>query len=179
MGAISLQTSYSILPSTALIGAVKLGPSETTTMKNTNASVSIPIGSPVVFQPSSPTSDIDAASVVNSSDVLAGIVKHSDDYSVAFTAGGVTVGELDTTGLTVNSLMNVLVEGWIWVTCKNGCIPGNRLYVAYGSGSIYANAGEMGSVSDSSVIDATTKGEWMSTAAAGAGAWLKVDFSRK
>ena len=179
MGAISLQTSYSILPSTALIGAVRLGPSETTTMKNTNASASIPIGAPVVFQPSSPTSDLDAASIANSTDVLAGIVRHSDDYSVAFTSGGVTVGELDTTGITTSSLMNVLVEGWIYVTCTTACKPGDRLYVAYAAGSTYTAAGQMGNATDSSVIDATTKGEWMSTALAGAGAWLKVDFSRK
>lgn len=181
MGAISLQTSYSQLPTAALIGTVRLGPREVTTMKNAGASlVSIPIGAPVAYKPSGATSDLDAALPVNSTDNVMGIVMHSDDYSPYVTDKDGTRGELDAVGIRAGAFMNVLLEGWIWVQTVQAVKPGDRLFVSYAVGGPYTAAGQFGNATQASTtIDCTTKGEWKSTALALGGAWLKVDFTNK
>jgi len=180
MGAITLQNTYSQLPSVALVGTVRLGPSEVGTTKNTNAAASIPIGAPVAYKPAGATSDMDVTTPANATDVVMGIVMHSDDYSLQIIDKDGTRGELDATGIVVGALMDTLMEGWIYVTTVQAVKPGDRLFVSYAVGGLYTAAGQFGNATQAATtIDCTTKGEWKSTALAGGKAWLKVDFLNK
>jgi hypothetical protein len=177
----SLQSSYSQNPPAALFGQTRLGSKETT-MKNANASGSMPIGQAVVFKPSGATSDLDAATPANSTDKVAGILAFSDDYAPAWTdLQGQVHGQLDSTGVVVGALINVVREGWVYVKCHTGCVPGDRLFVCYAAaGTTYTAIGQLGNVAEAShSIDASAKGEWKSTATADTGAWLELHADNK
>src|ERR1051326_898566 len=177
----SLQSSYAQNPPAALFGQTRVG-AKCTTMKNAEASASIPIASAVVYKPSGATSDLDATLPANSTDKVAGIVAQSDDYAPAYTdLQGNVHGQLDATGIVKGALMNVVRDGWVWVKCHTGSVPGDRLFVAYNAtGSTYTAVGQLGNVAESShAIDASAKGEWKSTSTADAGAWLELHADNK
>lgn len=175
----AFQTTYSAFPAVSFLGEVDEDGQkyDYLTLRNQD-SVSIPFGTPVAWLRSSPTSDLDSILPAASTDVVAGIVVRNDDYARTWTdADGNINGNLDGTGVTVHSLYKVLARGRIWVTCKTGCKPGDKLFVAYGSVSTYTGKGQMGNVAEgSNTLDYSASGMWDSTAAANSGAWLKVNF---
>lgn len=173
----SLQSTYTLVPGTFRLGTVDRGVKEISTLKNADV-VSIPLGSPVSYKPSAATSDIDVVIPATVGAVLAGVVMHSDDYARAWTDNNGTFGELDSVGVVVASTMQVLRLGRIWVTCTNGCTPGQRLFVSFAAGAVYTAKGQMGSVTDTSVLSASQgKGEWLTTATALGAAWLDIDMT--
>lgn len=177
----TLQSSYSQTPATALVGQTRLG-AKMTTFKNANSSASMPIGQPVCYKPSGAASDLDATTPANSTDKVVGIIALTPDYAPAYTdLQGTVHGELDATGIVKGALFSVVREGWVYVLCHTGCVPGDRLFVCYAaSGSTYATVGQMGNAAEAShSIDASAKGEWKSTAAADVGAWLELHADNK
>ena len=173
--AMTLQSSYTLTPGTYLLGTVDAGPRTITTAKNANASASIPIGSPVSFKPSGATSDIDATTPV-AADKIMGISCHADALSRSWTDENGVHGDLDATGVLVGSFFPVLRMGRIFVTCTTVCAPGQPLFVAVQSAGAYTAAGQMGNVTATNAIDCTGQGQWRTTATAGAGAWVEVNF---
>lgn len=179
----SVQTTYSTGPATAIAGMkADLSPDATTTSKNADV-VSIAFGSVVAFKTSSPTSDKDVILPAASTAKLKGIVVYHADFARTLTLiDGTVVGELDSTGLTVGTLFETAVSGAYDVICEDGCVPGDRLFVRFAT-----SAGPVGTVGacrstdagSSTCIDATAVGRWESTAAAGAIAKLRFDFGRK
>lgn len=103
-------------------------------------------------------------------DVIAGIVAHSHAYSNS------PGGDLGVAGVKPDGVLNVLRKGVIWAVCEDGCAPGDRLFVAIGTG---ADAeGALRSTADGvNTIDSTGQGQWLTTAAAGGLARLEVDFT--
>src|SRR4051812_39943983 len=95
------QTSYSSAPPIGYAGTLDPNyPFATLTMKNVEASASMPFGRAVVFKTSSPASDFDALLPAATTDKVAGIILLEDTYSRTYTdADGNTVGHLDGTGL--------------------------------------------------------------------------------
>lgn len=145
------------------------------TMKNVDA-VSIPFGRMVAFLRTGATSDYDAILPAASTAVPAGIVVRLQSYARTWTdSTGAVIGELDGTGLTVNTFMTVLNRGRILVLCQTGCIPGDPLFVSYGAATTYTAKGQLGNVTESTnALDLTAKGTWDSTSTAGTLAWLKL-----
>ncbi len=176
--ALSVQTSYSVDPAIGYAGQPdeSYDPADGITLYNAEASASIPFGAIVAFKPSG-TVDKQATLPANSTDVLAGVVVKSHAYAPAFSTGGVTVGNLDSTGIVVGATMNVAREGRFLLTCADGCVPGNHLFVRYAGGT----KGEARSTDagGSTCIDATTRGTWLTTATAGNLAWISLDFDNK
>ena len=171
----SVQTTYVTAPAAAYAGMLA-DDSENDAITMVNAdSVSIPFGFPVAWKPSSPASDKDATIPANSTDKLAGVVIHAHDYERVFTlAGGSSAGELDSTGLVVGTEMAVLTRGTIWVTVQTAVVAGDPVYVCYNAGTTYTAAGQFGNTSESSHAVAITNAKWMSSAAAGKLAKLRI-----
>ena len=176
----NLQTAYTETPPVAFQGQLYSTPKRTIPAKQAEASAHVPFGMPLAYKPSGATTDLDATIPANSTDVLMGILYRSDAYAPAWTDSNGTQGELDSTGLLPGVMMDLLEDGELWVTCQTGCSPGDRLYVSYSAGSTYTAAGQLGNAAEAShTIDATTKGEWRSTASAGGLARLRVMFANK
>lgn len=183
MGNMNLQTSYGSTPAIGVAGQLEgsIDP-DIIPLKNVEASASIPFGSAVAFKTASPVTDLDALLPAGSTDKLAGIVVYGNTYARQWTdSDGVKHGDLDSTGLVPGVIMNVLRAGKILVPCVTGCAPADRLYVCYAAGgATYTVQGTLGNAAEAShTIDATTQGQWLSTAAANGLAWLQVDFLNK
>lgn len=176
----NLQTTYLETPAIAFQGQL-IRKDVTRPAKNADAgNAHMPFGLPVVFKPSGATSDIDVSVPANSTDNLYGIVYRTDSYAPAWTDVNGTQGEMDGTGILPGVIMDVLTDGEIWVKCQTGCNPGDRLFVSYSAGSTYTAAGQLGNVTEAShAADYTTKGEWLSTAAAGGLAKLRITCGNK
>lgn len=140
-------------------------------MMNADA-VSIPLGAVVArYNTPGPAS---AKLPAGSSDVLAGIVLHSNAYSNA------PGGDLDSTGLVPGAMLNVLRTGRIWAQTMQAVVPGDRLFVSYAVNAPFTAKGQCGNATvASTTIDATTKGEWQTAASALGVAILEVDFVNK
>lgn len=135
-------------------------------------SASVPFGAVVArFNTPGPAS---AKLPATSGDVLAGIILHSNAYSNA------PGGDLDATGLVTGAMMNVLRTGRIWAQTMQAVVPGDRLFVSYAVNAPFTAKGQCGNATvASTTIDATTKGEWQTAAAALGVAILDVDFLNK
>lgn len=184
----AVQTTVSIAPDRAFAGLLcDDTENDIMTMKNAEASTSMPFGIGVSFKTSSPTSERDAVLPTASETKLCGIVVHSHDYERTFTLpDGTVAGELDSVGLVAGTEMAVLWRGTIWVQVVQAVVPGDRAFVctAPGSGgSAYTAKGQWGNAADvtgsATQIDASNIGRYTSTAAAGGFAKLQIDFSQK
>lgn len=175
----SVQTSYSDFPAAGFDGMTDGDDHVIRPMKNVEVSAAMPFGIGVIFK-SAPTTDQDALLPSGQTDKVAGIVVFSDAYDRTFTlADGTTAGQLSSTGLIPGTMLNVMRKGAIYVTCDSGCAPGDRLYVRC-SATGDERLGACENASDSTdMIDCTAQGVWLTTAAAGARAWLEVDFTNK
>lgn len=167
----SVQTSYATAPRAAYAGMLADDSENDAITMNNQDTVSIPFGSPVVYK-NSGSSDKDAALPANSSDKLAGIVIHSHDFERTFTVpdsgGVVTVGELDSTGITVGAEMGVLTFGTIWVKVTTACVVGDSVFVSYSSGGTWTTAaGQFGNSADSGHTISVTNAQFRSSADAG------------
>lgn len=142
-------------------------------------SVSIPFGKAVVWDPSTPATDISVTLPANQTDPVMGIVVKMDHYAKAWIdVDGNTHGELDGTGLRPEVMMTVLRKGRILVTAATAVVAGvSRLYVRRTAG-LGETLGALEDAADSTdMIDCTNQGVWVSTAGAGELAWLEVDFT--
>lgn len=162
----AVQTSYPSAPEIGLPGMLRdNGPMDAVTGINQEASAVIPFGVAVCFEGAARD---DGMLLPDSlADVLAGISLRSLAYDpVVNTADGIAAG----------GTLTVLTRGRVYVTCEDGCSPGDRLHVrAVATGSEVEGACRA-SADGSDTIDATTQGVWRSTAAAGQLAALDVDF---
>lgn len=177
----AVQTSYTVAPAAAYAGMLADDTdNDIMTLKNAEASASMPFGIVVAFKTSSPASDKDTI-LPASGGKLAGIVVHSHDYERTFTLpDGTTAGELDSTGLKVGTEMAVLWRGCVWVKVQQAVVPGDRLFVCHTANAVYTAKGQVGNADESTnTIDATAIGRFISGAAAGGLAKLQVDFSQK
>lgn len=179
--AMTLQSTYNAAPDTGYEGQL-WGDSfhDITTMRNDEASVSIPFGRAVVF-PTSPTVDMSAKLPSGSLTRPAGLVVFSHNYARVWTAADGTVnGDLDSTGLRPGVHMNILRRGRILVKTQQAVVPGDRLFICKTAATTYSAVGQLGNADESTnTIDATTVGVWLTSAAAGALAVLDVDFTNE
>lgn len=175
----SVQTTYTTAPAAAFAGMIADDSENDAITMNNGDAVSIPFGFPVAWDPTSPTSDKSATVPANSTDNLAGIVIHSHDYERTFTLpDGTVAGELDSTGLVVGAEMAVLTRGTIWVKVQTAVVAGGAVYVAYNNtGATYTAAGQMGTTAEGGHAVAITNAKWMSSAAAGGFAKLRLGAS--
>lgn len=179
-GILPLQTTYTAFPPIAIAGLLESADNgrDIATLKNADT-VSIPFGSPVAYKPS-PATDKDAYLPALSTDKVAGIVAHSNAYARVWTdQNGNSFGDLDAVGLVVGVMMNVLKRGKIAVVSFTGNAVGDRLFVAFAAGAVYSAKGQLGNVTDTNVIDCTTKALWITSATAGGFAWLECNFQAK
>lgn len=179
---LSVQTSFSAAPAIGINGTLDDATDyQILTMKNVEASASIPFGRAVCFKLSSPASDLDALLPAAETDTVAGIVRFSHGYSRAWTDDAGTVhGELDGTGIRTGFLMDVVRKGRMLLVCEDGCVPGDRLWVRAVAGGDPEFLGGLNNADDSTdMIDCTKQGVWESTATAGGLAWLNFNFVAK
>jgi hypothetical protein len=176
----SLQTTYLDTPPVAFQGQLVVGPSLKETVKNADT-VSIPFGSPVFYKPSGATSDNDVTLPANSTDILRGFSFRSDGFERAWTDDIGTQGDLDGTGIRTGKLFDIVRVGTLWTVCHTGCVPKDRLFIAFNAtGTTYTAVGQLGNVAESGhSIDASTKGEWRTTASADGLARLQIDCINK
>lgn len=181
--AITLQTTYSAAPAIGYEGQLEAGtdPSGIITMKNAEASASMRLGSGVVFKTSSPSSDKDAILPTAETNKACGIVIRSHAYQPAWTdLDGVVHGSLDANGVRAGHMVNILRRGRILVRAEDAVVPGDRLWIrcTVGSPTDVEYVGSLTNADEGTeTIDATAQGQWLTTAAAGALAWLEVDFT--
>jgi hypothetical protein len=176
MASLNVQTSYATAPSQGYAGTLASGDHDVITMKNVEASASIPFGKAVIFKAGGST-DMDALLPSVETDKVAGIVIRSHAYEKSWTDNdGNTYGGLDATGVRTGQLLNVLRRGRILVTAATAVVPGSRLWVRAVAG-VGETLGALEDADDSTdMIDCTKQGVWMSTADVGGLAWLEVDF---
>lgn len=171
----SVQNSVLVAPSIAFAGMLVDGAATNAiTMKNAEASASMPFGAIVSFKSGGAT-DKDAVLPAASTAKLTGVIIHRHNYERTFTLpDGTTVGELDSTGLLVGITFSCLVAGRIYVICEDGCNPGDRLFVRYAGGTL--GAARSTDAGGSTCINANNQGRWLTKATAGNVAVLEVDF---
>lgn len=173
----TVQSSYSTAPAIGYAGTLDSNLAhDIVTMKNAEASTSIAFGLAVKFK-DTVTTDKDAVLPAAETDSVLGIVLRSGTYAVAWTdLDGNVHGQLDATGLVPSAMMNVLRKGRVLVTCVSGCEAGDKLWVRAVTGT-HTSIGGLENADDSTnMIDATSKGTWMTSASAGGLAWLDVSF---
>ncbi len=165
-----MQTDYSAAPAAAVNGqlASRYNDSEIASMYNAEASAAIQFGRGVKY--GSATDGEQAKLPAAETDKIAGITvrSHSIDSGDR--------GELnDTTGVEAGGQLNVLKKGEIWVYCRTGCAPGDKLWVR--CTATPGDVGECLNADDGTeTIDCTAKGEWLTYAAAEGLAKLRVNF---
>lgn len=147
------------------------------TMKNAEASASIPFGYAVKFK-DTVTTDKDAVLPAAETDKILGIVLRSDTYGVAWTdLDGTVYGQLDATGVKPGAFLNILRRGRILVTAEDAVEAGDKLWVRCTTGGVGEIIGGLTNADEGTeTIDCTAVGTWMSSAAAGGLAWLDVNF---
>lgn len=181
MAIAGFQTTYSAAPAIGFAGMREANANDDViTGKNVDAG-NMPFGIGVVWKTSGATSDIDMLLPAAQSDLVAGIVIRSNAHALQWTDLSGSHGELSATGLVPNTLFNVLRRGKIMVACASGCKPSDRLFVrAVSNGAISTQLGSCENAADSTnMIDCSKQGQFLTTAAANAFAWLDVDFVNK
>lgn len=176
--AMSVQTAINPNPAIGFPGMLDSGPHDIVSGISGETSASIPFGVAVVWDPTSPASDIHCTLPAGQTNKVRGIVVHEHHYARVWTdANGNSHGELDADGLRPGVSLNILRKGRILVRAAKAVNPGDRLYVR-----AVAGAGEyLGALENASdgtdMIDCTNQGVWLTTAGAGELAWLEVDFT--
>lgn len=163
----AVQTTYSTAPDIGLPGQLAdNGPNDVVTGINMEASAAMPFGAAVCFEGGTRDDGMLRPAAVE--DLVAGIVLRSLAYEV---------DNLTNDAVNAGGVVNVLVKGRVYVTCEDGCAPGDRLHVrAVTAGAEVAGA-LLAAADGTDTIDCTTQGIWRTTAAAGALAVLEVDFT--
>lgn len=178
--AMDVQTTFSDAPAAGYAGMLDSNVDhDIITMKNAEASAEMAFGRGVVFKTTAPTSDKEAYLPSAETDTPIGIVVHSHNYAPAWTdvASGTTYGGLGSTGVKPGEMINVLRKGRILVVCEDGCKPGDKLWIrAVAAGDPEFLGGLNNADDGTDMIDATSKGTWLTSASAGGLAWLDVNF---
>jgi hypothetical protein len=142
------------------------GPHDIMSFVNSEASAEIRFGQAVNFG----ATDGSVLSPDNTSDVLAGIVVHSHDYSDS---------QLGTSGVKPTNMLNVLRKGRIWVRSEDAVSVGDRMFVR----CVIAGAEKEGAIRTSSdstdCIDAGVQGVFVTSCDAGELAILEVNMTAK
>lgn len=174
----SVQTSYGTSMSRAIEGALAdNSPHRVDAYFSEEASAAIAFGRAVK------RGTVDGAALLPSaeSDVIVGIVLHTDQYTTGADGDLKQDGTAWTNGLRPGSVLSVLTEGTIWAVPRTAVVPGSRLWVR----AVSAESGVefLGGLEDADdgtdTIDCTKQGEWLDTAAAGELARLRVNFNAK
>lgn len=142
---------------------------------NTEVSAEIPFGYAVARDNTAPY-DVNgngAKLPAAGTDKLLGIVRHSHAYSNS------PGGDLGTAGLKPGAVMSVQRKGRIWAVCEDGCVGGDRLFVRHTTAGAGKGALRATDAGGSTCIDATTKAEWQTKAAALGVAILEIDFTNE
>jgi hypothetical protein len=175
----SVQTTFSDAPAIGYAGTLDTNLAhDVITMINAEASASIAFGRAVKFK-DTVTTDKDAVLPAAETDTVLGIVLHAYTYAPEWTdvTTGTTYGQLDTTGVVPGAFLNVLRRGRVLVVCEDGCEAGDKLWVRAVAAGDPVFLGGLNSADDGTdMIDCTSKGTWMTSAAAGGLAWLDVNF---
>lgn len=177
------QTTYDNVPALGYAGDLdRSRPFATLTMKNVEASASMPFGAAVCRDLTSPASDMSALLPALETNKVAGIILRSNTYARTWTDDAGTVnGQLDGTGLVVNTTMTVVTMGRMLVRCEDAVVPGDGLWVRCTVGSP-AGVEYLGSLTNADegteTIDCTKFATWETTGAAAGLAWLSFDFTR-
>lgn len=182
MAIAGFQTTFSAAPTIGYAGMLQSNDDhEIITMKNVEASLGMPFGIGVAWKTSGATSDIDALLPVAQTDLIAGIVVHSHTHPLQWTDTSGSHGELASTGLVPNTLMNVIRRGKIMVPVAVAVKPSDRLFVRCTSNvAISTQLGSCENAADSTfMVDCSKQGQFITTAAAAGLAWLDVDFVNK
>lgn len=181
--AMSVQTSVTAAPTNGYAGMLDTAaPHHIATARNGEASAAIPFGRGVVWDPSSPATDRDVTLPATETDIVMGIAVHGQNFSKSWTDGDGNVhGELSSTGLLPGTIFGVLRKGRILVVAEDATTAGtDRLWVRCTVGGVGEVLGGLTTADEGTeTIDCTKQGVWVSTAAAGALAWLEVDFFNK
>lgn len=178
--AMAIQTTVSVGPAQGYPGMLDAAAEHLIVTGRNDDSVSIPFGKAVIWDPSSPATDISVTLPAGSqTSPVMGIVMFSQKYARAWTDSAGTVhGDLDATGLVNGTMMNVVRRGRILVTAASTVVAGvNKLYVR-SVAVLGETLGALEGAADSTdMIDCTAQGTWMSSATAGGLAWLQVNFA--
>lgn len=172
----AIQTTYTTGPAIGFAGMkADNQPIRPVTAVNAEASASMPFGAIIAYKTSSPASVDDAILPAAQTAKLMGVVMFANNFERTFTAlDGTTAGELDTVGLRPGTLFDAASSGTFFMTCEDGCNPGDKLFVRSSGGTLgAARATDAGS---GTCINANNCGKWLSVAAAGGVAVLEFNF---
>lgn len=172
------QTTYLDAPALGFAGSLDYKrPNATLTMKNTEASASIPFAKGVKRKASA-TTDYDATFPSAQADRILGIVVRNNTYARTWTdESGVVMGQLDAVGLVPGTLMTVATTGRMLVTAAAAVTAGAGLFVrcVAGGGKV---VGDLEAAADGiNTVDCSTQGRWETSASAGGLAWLSFNFT--
>lgn len=162
------QTNYDETMAIGFAGMVDpLSNPQYKTMRNDEATAEVRFGVAVKYDDRT-NDDTSAALLTATSEIVPGIVAHSHAYDSEI--------DLGDDGVLPTKVLNVLRSGRILVLAEAAVNTGDPLFVR-----AVATGGELkGALSNaadaSDMIDMTGRGQWDSKAAAGALAWLRVDF---
>lgn len=179
--AMAIQTTVSARPAKGFAGMLDTAfPHTIATAVNGETSASIPFGKAVIWDPTTPATDISVTlPATTQTDPVMGLVVYRPNYAKSWTDGaGTTYGELDATGLRPGVIMGVLRKGRMLVTAASTVVAGvSRLYVRAVAG-LGETLGALEDAADSTdMINCTNQGQWMTSATAGELAWIEVDFT--
>lgn len=166
----SVQTTYSTNMSAAFAGmraSINAG-DVVVPMRNKEASAEIPFGRAVKYHA---TDDDGALFPTAETSKIVGIVMHRHGYTTGAN------GELGTSGLKPDAIMEVLQRGEIWVTVEDAVVPGDKLWIRAVAGGDPEFLGACLPADDGTdTVDCTMFGTFRTTAAAGGLAKLQIHF---
>lgn len=165
-----VQTTYAQNPDKGFKGMIATadGAARVVPARQAEVSAVVPVGRAVAYYTVNSDDGARLPSAINQK--VKGIVAH-DHHA----ATGRPETALDDNGdVRVGNMMNVVVSGEVWVICADGCSPGAGLHVRAVAGAL----GECRATADGiNTIDCSASGTWLTTAAPGALARLRVDFA--
>lgn len=182
-----LQSNYDINPPLGYEGelACPIEQCDLITVRNAEASASIPFGRAVVWKTSSPTSDLDVILPAAETDLVAGIVVHLKSFQPTFPIRNpdgtyTTIGELSSTGLVPGTYFLVLRRGKIRVKSEDGNAVADRVWVrAVAAGDPEFLGGIVNADDSTDTIDCTKQGQFLTSGVAGRLVTIDVNFTAK
>lgn len=175
----ALQSSYGLQPTVGQPGQLdRYAPHTILTMKNAEASASIRMGA-AVKRKAAATTDLDAVLPAAETDKILGFVVRDQSYARTYTdQDGNTIGQLDSTGLVPNTLMQVAVAGRMLVHVRTGCTAGTKVWIRAVSGGAPEYLGAVENADDSTdMIDLGTLAIFETSCAADGLAWVRFNFT--
>ena len=163
------QTVYNELRTIGFNGQLADSSANDVTGMRNDETASMPFGYAVKYES---TSDQQSAGILTaiSGELVAGILLKQHSYADT---------QLDSTGVMAGERLNVVRKGRVLVICEDGCNVGDRLHIRAVISGAEVSGALRASADGSDTIDSTKQGQWRTSAAAGALAWLEVDFSRE